>query len=116
MRNSPDIEVAPKTIAGHKEALAALERVCKPKSPLDITPKMIRVFRRSQLENGLTARTINKHIAAIRSALTYAVRAEIVPTNKLLGPHRLSLKTEQKVPHTLEVGEVTALMNVAADP
>ncbi len=67
---------------------------------------MIRVFRLKLLDEGLAARTINKHIAAIRSALSYAVRAEVVPTNKLFGPHRLFLRVEWKTPRILEVGEV----------
>ena len=95
LRNLPDIDLAPKTIAGHSEALAALAIACKPKSPLDISPKMIRQFRKVQKQKGLAARTINKHIASIRSALSYAVRNEILPANKLLGPHRLSLRQEQ---------------------
>ena len=114
-RNLSDLDLAPKTIAGHGEALAALKAACKPNSPLDITPKMIRQFRQTQKQNGLAARTINKHIAAIRSALSYAVRDEIVPANKLLGPHRLFLREEQKVIRVLEVGEAVALMNAATD-
>jgi len=115
MANSPDVDVSPKTVAGHREALAALGRVCQVKSPLDITPKLIKVFRRRQLENGLSARTINKHVSAIRSALSYAVRDEVIPENKLLGQNRLMLRTEQKPPRILEVGELTALMNTATD-
>ena len=106
LRNSPDIDLADKTISGHKEALEHLVRVCNPKSPIEINPKMIRVFRLKLLDEGLAARTINKHIAAIRSALSYAVRAEVVPTNKLFGPHRLFLRVEWKTPRILEVGEV----------
>ncbi len=106
---------AVKTIAGHKEALAALGRACKPNSPLDITPKMMRTFRLVLLDKGLSVHTINKHIRVVRSALSYAVRAEIIPSNKLLGPHRLCLRAENKVPRILEVGEITALMNVSTD-
>ncbi|MCP4708386.1 MAG: site-specific integrase, partial [Planctomycetes bacterium] len=83
LRNSPDIDLASKTIAGHKEALDHLKRMCRPKSPIEITPKMMRDFRRKLLKKGLAVRTINKHIATVRSALSYAVRAELVPTNKL---------------------------------
>jgi integrase len=115
LTDSPDIDLAPKTIAGHREALMALERVCKPKSPLDISPKMIRQFRRAQLENGLAPRTINKHISAIRSALSYAMRAEIIPSNRLLGPHRLFVPEERKPVRIVEVGEVTMLMKTAVD-
>lgn len=57
---------------------------CKPMSPLDITPKMIRDFRKVLLDNLYAPRTVNKHIAAIRSALSYAVRAEYIPFNKLM--------------------------------
>ena len=116
MRNSPDIDVSPKTIACHREALSALGRVCKPKSPLEITPRMIRDFRRKLLDENLSPFTVNKHIRIIRSALSYAVRDEINPVNKLLGQHRLCLKTEQQKVRVLEVGEVVALMNVAIDP
>ena len=115
LRSSHDLDLAAKTIAGHAEALAALKTACRPTSPLDIAPKMIRQFRQLQKQNGLSPRTINKHIAAIRSALSYAVRSEIVPTNKLLGPHRLFLREEQKAIRVLEVGEVVALMNAATD-
>ncbi|KPK74776.1 MAG: hypothetical protein AMJ79_13200 [Phycisphaerae bacterium SM23_30] len=113
LRSSPDIDLADKTIAGHKEALEYLKRLCNPQGPIDITPKMIRVFRLKLLDKGLAARTINKHIATIRSALSYAVRAELVPTNKLFGPHRLSLRIEWKPPRIMEVGKVTTLMNLA---
>lgn len=82
---------------------------------MDITPKMIRDFRRIKLEKGLAPRTINKHISAIRSALSYAVRAEIIPDNKLLGPHRLLLREEQKPVKILMVEEVTKLLNAATD-
>jgi len=115
LRNSSDIDLSPKTIAGHQEALNALERACSPATLTEITPSMIREFRKKQLENGYAPRTINKHIEGIRSALSYAVRSEIIPTNKLLGPHRLFLRDEEKPPRILEVGEVTALMNVAKD-
>ena len=115
LRNSPDVDLSPKTIAGHGEALRALRRACRPETPGDIAPKMIRRFRQVQRDGGLTARTVNKHIAAIRSALSYAVRAEILPSNKLLGPHRLFLREEQKEPNALEVGEVVALINAATD-
>jgi integrase len=113
--NSPDIDLAPKTIAGHRESLDALKNVCKPKSPLDITPKMIREFKKVQLRNGLAPRTINKHISAIRSALSYAFRAEIIPVNKLLGPHRLFLREEHKSVRVVEVGEVVVLLKTARD-
>ena len=115
LRNSSDVDLSHKTIGGRAEALAALRKACKPKGPLDITPKLIRRFRLVQKQNGLAASTINKHIAAIRSALIYAVRGEIVPTNRLLGPHRLFLREEHKPLRILEVGEVVALMNVATD-
>ena len=113
LRNSPDVDLAPKTIGGHAEALAALRQACRPKSPADITPKTIRRFRQNLTEKGLAARTVNKHIAAIRSALSYAVRAEVVHSNRLLGPHRLFLREQRKPPRILEVGEVVALMNLA---
>ena len=113
LRNTPDIDLAYKSIAGHKEALAHLKRVCNPKSPIEITPKMIRVFRLKLLKEGLAPRTINKHVATSRSALSYAVRAEVVLANKLFGPHRLFLRTERKPPRILEVGEVVTLMNLA---
>jgi integrase len=115
LTESPDIDLAPKTIAGHKEALTTLGRICNPKNPIAITPKMIRDYRRIQLGNSLTARTINKHISALRSALSYAVRAESIPVNKLLGPLRLMLREEQKECRILEVCEVTALLNAATD-
>ncbi|MBN2594861.1 MAG: tyrosine-type recombinase/integrase [Sedimentisphaerales bacterium] len=119
MANSPDVDVAPKTIAGHKEALEALGEACKPRSPRDINPKMIRNFKRilleSGLENKLSPNTINKYIRAIRSALSYAVRDEIILENKLIGRHRLLLRTERKAPRILEVGEIVALMNVITD-
>ncbi len=113
--NSPDIDLAPKTIAGHRESLDALKNVCKPKSPLDVTPKMIRHFRQVQLDKRLAPRTINKHIAAIRSALSYAVRAEIIPVNKLLGPHRLFLREEHKPVRIIKVREVAVLLKTAKD-
>jgi integrase len=115
LADSPDIDLAPKTIAGHREALHALGAVCRPKTPGAITPAMIREFRQVQLKNGLTARTINKHIAAIRSALSYAVRSEIIPSNKLLGPHRLMLTEERKPPRILKVAEARALLEKAPD-
>ena len=115
LENSPDIDLAPKTIAGHREALMLLGWTCKPKSPFDITPKMIRDFRQILLKNLYAPRTVNKHIAAIRSALSYAVRAEYIPINKLIGQHRLSLPEEQKVLRILDVKEVAALLNRAKD-
>ena len=115
MISSPDSDVSPKTIAVHKEALDALKETCRPKSPIDITPKMIRRFRRIELDQGLRPNTINKRIRAIRSALSYAVRDEILPNNKLIGPHRLLLQADSEKGRILEVGEVTALMNAATD-
>ncbi|MFH1613835.1 MAG: tyrosine-type recombinase/integrase [Planctomycetota bacterium] len=115
LTNSPDIDLAPKTIAGHKEALMALGKACNPKNIIDITPKTIRYFRQIQLKKGLTPRTVNKHISAIRSALSYAVRAEIIPANKLLGPHRLFLHDERKIPQILTVDEVKAILIAAGD-
>ncbi len=115
LEHSPDTDLAPKTIAGHKEALLALAEVCKPKTPLEITPKMIRVFRKIQLEKGYAARTINKHISAIRSALSYAVRAEIIPVNKLRGPHRLMLREERKPVRIVDVNEVAQLLEITTD-
>ena len=103
MRNAPDIDVSPKTIAGHKEALDNLKLACRPKGPIEITPAMIYRFRRVQLEKGYKPRTINKNIEAIRSSLSYAVRAELIPENTLLGPHRLFLNVEQKILRILEV-------------
>ena len=47
--------------------------------------------------------------------MSYAVRAEIIPNNKLLGPHRLFLRDERKQPRILEVGEVSVLLNVVSD-
>ncbi len=115
MRNSPDIDVSPKTIAVHKEALDALKEICKPKSPIDITPKMIRRYRQGELKKGLRPNTINKRIRSIRSALSYAVRDEIIPNNKLIGPHRLLLRADSERGRILEIGEVTALMKAATD-
>lgn len=115
MENSVDIDVAPKTISAHKEALEALGRECKPRSPSAINPKMIRVFRKRQLEKGLAIGTVNKHIRAIRSALSYAVRAGIIPSNKLLGPHRLLLREEKEPPRILKVEDAKMLLNMAKD-
>lgn len=113
LNNSPDIDLAQRTIAAHKKSLEHLMRVCNPKSPAEITPKMIRAFRLKLLAEGLEPSTINQHVSVIRSALSYAVRAEVVAANKLLGPHRLFLRTEHKPPRILEVGEVIMLMNLA---
>ncbi len=115
LEDSPDYDLAPKTIAWLREALLALGEECRPSSPGAITPAMIREFRQAQLKRGLTPRTINKRIAAIRSALSYATRAGIIPSNKLLGPHRLMLAEEHKVPHILRVEEVKALFEKATD-
>lgn len=115
LEDSPDVDLAPKTIAGHREALHALGEVCRPKSPGAITPRMIREFRQVLLKKGLAPRTINKYVAGIRSALSYAVRAEIIPSNKLLGPHRLMLTEERKPPHILRVSEAKALLEKAPD-
>jgi integrase len=115
LEDSSDLDLAPKTIAGHREALQALGETCRPKGPGAITPAMIREFRQAQLQKGLTARTINKHIAAIRSALSYAARAEIIPSNKLLGPHRLMLAESRKPPHILQVEEAKVLFEKATD-
>jgi integrase len=65
---------------------------------------------------GLAKTTINKRVRGIRSALSYAVRDGIIPNNKLMGPHQLEMRTQQNVDRVLEVGEVIALMNTAADP
>ena len=111
----PDIDLSPKTIAWHRESLNALGEGCRPKSPHEVNPKMIRAFRKIQLATGLAARTINKRIRGIKSALSYAVRAEIIPSNKLFGPHRLLLREEEGVMRILEVGEVKVLMDMATD-
>jgi integrase len=76
---------------------------------------MIRDFRKKQLEKGLAIGTANKHIRAIRSALSYAVREGIIPSNKLLGPHRLLLREEQEPPRILKVEDARALLNTATD-
>ena len=115
LEHSPDIDVVPETVAMHGVALRMLGEICKPKSPGAVTPRMIREFRQVLLKTGLKASTVNKHIANIRSALSYAVRAEIIPSNKLLGPHRLQLRIEQKPPRILTVAQVKALLGRAED-
>ncbi len=116
MKTSPDIDVAQQTINGHKEALDALGRICRPKKPLDVNPKMIRAFRQKLLSENYAPGTINKFIRTIKSALSYAVRDEIVPKNKLIGPYRLCLRVDRKAPRVLSAKEVKALMDAADDP
>ncbi len=116
LENSPDYDLAPKTIAGQRKALDTLGNICKPETPGSITPMMIRSFRKKRLEAGLASGTINKRIRAIRSALSYAVRAGIIPSNKLLGPHRLLLREDRRQPNILKVETAKALLDSANDP
>ncbi|GEM_PF-1840284 len=116
LRNSPDIDISPKTVVSHGEALNVLGRVCKPARPVDIDPPMIRCFRLALLDEGYRATTVNKFIRTIRSALSYAMRDRLVENNKLIGQHRLCLRTERKAVRVLETGEVTAVMNLAGLP
>lgn len=120
MEDSPDVDVSEKTIAGHKEALAALDTHCKPRYLTDITPALMRKFKKILLDQGHYAKsTINKHVGRIRSALSYAVRDEYLTINKLYGKDkaqlRLMFQVDPKPPNILEVGDVTSLLNTATD-
>ncbi len=116
MRNAPDLSVAEKTIDSHREALESLQKTCHPQRLEDVSPAMIRHYRRKLLKKkGNSPNTINKHIRTIRSALSYAVRDGYLATNNLLGPHRLEIQCDNVRGRVLDVEEVKALMEKATD-
>ncbi|MFC1782295.1 tyrosine-type recombinase/integrase [Planctomycetota bacterium] len=114
MQESQRKKRAPKTIKSHREALEALDKLCKPKTINSVSVIMIDGFCENLLRQGYSPHTVNKMTRTIKSALTYAKRAGLISRN-VLKDEDITVEAEPKEVKPLEVGEVTALMNAATD-
>jgi len=69
----------------------------------------MRAFIASKFRNGLGGRSIQRHIATIRSFFSYLVREDVIKTNPMVG---LSApKATRKLPNPLDVDQVSQLLN-----
>ena len=68
----------------------------------------MRAFIAAKFRSGLSGRSIQRHIASVRSFYTYLVREGVVKTNPTTG---LSApKAERKLPSPLDVDQITQLL------
>ncbi|HEY5601489.1 MAG TPA: tyrosine recombinase XerC [Gammaproteobacteria bacterium] len=69
----------------------------------------MRAFIASMYRKGLSGRSIQRHISAVRSFFAYLVREEIVKTNPVVG--LTAPKAERKLPSPLDVDQVSRLLD-----
>ena len=104
--------LSPHTISNYSRDLEQFVRYCDDKTISqwrDCTTLFMRAFVATLFRNGLSGRSIQRHIAALRSFFSYLVRENVVKTNPLTGIS--APKATRKLPSPLDVDQVSKLLD-----
>jgi len=108
--------LSPHTISNYSRDLQKFAQYCEENNIThwrECTVFFMRAFIASKFRKGLGGRSIQRHIATVRSFFSYLVRENIVKTNPMVG---LSApKAERKLPSPLDVDQITQLLNDETD-
>jgi len=104
--------LSPHTVSNYQRDLELFLKYCEThdiKNWRDCSVYFLRAFIASKYRNGLGGRSIQRHLASIRSFFHYLVRESVVKNNPLIG---LSApKAERKLPNPLDVDQLSQLLN-----
>ena len=103
--------LSPHTISNYSRDLEQFVRYCDAKAISqwrDCTTLFMRAFVAALFRNGLSGRSIQRHIAALRSFFSYLAREQVVKINPLTGIS--APKATRKLPSPLDVDQVSKLL------
>lgn len=108
--------LSPLTVSSYSRDLQKFAQYCEENGIehwRGCTVFFMRAFIAAKFRKGLSGRSIQRHIATVRSFFSYLVREDVVKTNPMVG---LSApKAERKLPSPLDVDQITQLLNESAD-
>ena len=103
------------TRKGYRRDLAELQEFCVANRIVrwqDLDTHAVRRFAAQTHRRGLSGRSIQRRLSAVRSFYNYLLREQLVshnPANDVRAP-----KTESRLPDTLNVDDISRLLNVTA--
>lgn len=104
--------LSPHTVANYSRDLQQFAQYCDEKNIdqwRDCNVFFMRAFIATKYRRGLGGRSIQRHIASVRSFFAYLLREGVVKTNPLVG---LSApKAERKLPSPLDVDQISRLLD-----
>ena len=108
--------LSPHTVSNYSKDLQKFSQHCEENDIThwrDCTVFFMRSFIAAKFRNGMSGRSIQRHIATVRSFFSYLVRENVVKSNPMVG---LSApKAERKLPSPLDVDQITQLLNGDTD-
>ncbi|WP_455366883.1 tyrosine recombinase XerC [Kaarinaea lacus] len=104
--------LSPHTVSSYARDLQQFAQYCEEKNISqwrECNVFFMRAFVASKYRKGLSGRSIQRHIATVRSFFAYLLREGIVKTNPMVG--LTAPKAERKLPSPLDVDQVSRLLN-----
>jgi len=104
--------LSPHTISNYSRDLKKFAQYCEEKNIThwrECNVFFMRAFIASKYRKGLTGRSIQRHIATVRSFFAYLLREGVVKTNPMVG--LTAPKAERKLPSPLDVDQVSRLLS-----
>ncbi|MGD8567042.1 MAG: tyrosine recombinase XerC [Gammaproteobacteria bacterium] len=104
--------LSPHTITNYSRDLQQMVRYCESKDIAqwrDCSVVLMRGFVATLYRNGLSARSIQRAIAAVRSFFAYLVRENVIKSNPMTGVS--APKVTRKLPAPLDVDQVARLLD-----
>jgi integrase/recombinase XerC len=104
--------LSPHTVSNYSRDLQQFAQYCEEKNIAhwrECNVFFMRAFVASKYRKGLSGRSIQRHIATVRSFFAYLLREGIVKTNPMVG--LTAPKAERKLPSPLDVDQVSRLLN-----
>jgi len=111
--------LSPHTVSNYSRDLDQFVKYCDQQGVnqwRDCNVFFLRSFIATKYRNGLGGRSIQRHLASIRSFFNYLVRESAVKNNPLIG--LTAPKSDRKLPSPLDVDQISQLLNhdIADDP
>jgi integrase/recombinase XerC len=104
------------TVAAYQADLHILKEFCDAREIVrwgDVQVADIREFVAIRHKQGISAKSIQRELAAIRSFYRYLLKKQQIEVNPAVGVH--APKTAKKLPKVLDVDQVAGMLNVSAN-
>lgn len=109
-------QLSPKTVAAYARDLSKLSSFAADQllaSPVDLTPDLIRVFAANLRRQGLSGRSISRHLSALRGWFEWLNREQLMDSNPARGVR--APKASKRLPKALDPDEISRLLSFPGD-
>jgi integrase/recombinase XerC len=108
--------LAAHTVNNYRRDLANLQAFCETQGITHwqkLQPTQVRAWAAQLHRRGLAGRSVQRHLSALRSFYRFMISQGVVPSNP--GQDIRAPRTPRKLPHSLDVDRIQALLDVKTD-